>query len=269
MDPKRPLHVVFGLSAAGSLREAIRVSGLPDEVIGFIDDFSCGPTDSTDTVARQDFVDEVLNYEVGDDAEQIESFWQSALDASRSRIVWLSRWSAAEYCNFLAWLERSGDTSFELVDLTETRLPSRRDPRVLKPVECTALVGAEQFVQHRLWDRARAPSSDDLSEWKALWACLRAEGAPLRVIEPEGLVSAPLSYFDEDLKSRIGAEWVNASLVVGEVMGAMMFDSFREGGVYQCGDRVLFSRLRTLVEHGLLEKKGRLTGARFQVRRPG
>jgi len=268
---RKTLHVVFGLSAAGSLREALKSTGRPDKVVGFIDDLSHGPIDATDILVRQRFTEHVLGYDFEDDEDRKKrwAFWRKSLDASRRRIVWLSRWSTLEYCNFLAWLERNGDAPFELVDLTDTCLPGWNDPSLLLPVQCTSLVGSQQFVEHQLWASATIPSPDRVLEWKALWTRLRTEDAPLRVIEPEGLVSAPLSYFDEDLKSRIGAEWVNASLVVGQVMGAMMFDSFREGGVYQCGDMVLFSRLRTLVEQGLLEKKGRLTGARFQVRRPG
>ncbi len=57
---RKTLHVVFGLSAAGSLREALKRAELPDKVVGLIDDFSYGPTDPVGIKARQAFVEDVL-----------------------------------------------------------------------------------------------------------------------------------------------------------------------------------------------------------------
>ena len=268
MISNKPLHIVFSLSAAGSLREAIRIAGLLDEVVGLADNLACGSTDSADVEARIDFDGE----EMGDDRdkyiEDIRAFWRLAMGASRPRIVWFSRWSAIEYCNFLAWLERNGDAPFKLIDLTDARLPSRRNPEILKPVGYTSLIDADQFGQHQLWQRATAPTPACLSQWHVLWQHLRAEEAPLRVIKPEGLASAPLNYFDANLLNHVGGDWIQGSLVVGKVLANDMLESFRDGGVFQCGDFVLFSRLRTLVEQGKLESSGDFGSRKFQVRRP-
>ena len=265
----KTIHVVFGLSAAGSVREALKRVDRPDKIVGLVDDFSYGPTDPSDTKARRIFVQDVLGYDFEDeDIRKLrKAFWRKSLDRKARRIVWLSRWSPVEYCNFLAWLERNGDAPFELVDLTDTRLPGWRDPSILEPVPCTASVGTEQFVQHRLWDRGEPFSTHQRLEAMRLWFRLRSDDAPLRVTTPEGLVSAPIDYFDADILSRIGDTWIGAGRVVGETMGAMMTNSFREGGVHQCGDLVLFSRVRALVEAGVLTKKGRLYSSTFQVRR--
>ena len=267
---RRTLHVVFGLSAAGSIREALKRIDRPDKVVGLIDDFSCGPTDSSDMKARQAFDEDVLGYDLEDEdvRKMRKAFWRKSLDPKQRRIVWLSRWSAIEYCNFLVWLEQNGDAPFDLVDLTDTSLPGHRDPSVFKPVMCTALVGAEQFVQHQLWDRAVPFSEQQRSDSMRLWGRLRSEDAPLRVITPAGLVSAPIEQFDADLLSRVNDDWTDARQVVGRTMVAAMYDSFREGGVYQCGDLLLFSRVRSFVEAGVLKKKGRLYSATFKVRRP-
>lgn len=266
---RKTLHVVFGLSAAGSVREALKRTDRPDKVVGFIDDFSYGPTDPEDIDARRTFVEDVLGYDFHDDETRKtrKAFWRKSLDPKQRRIVWLSRWSAMEYCNFLAWLERNGDAPFDLVDLTDTRLPGWRDPSMPEPVMCTSLVGSAQFVRHQLWDRAEPFVEKQRRDAMRLWGRLRGEDTPLRVITAEGLVSAPLTYFDEDLIGRVGTDWVDAGLVVGQTLSAMMDNSFREGGVYQCDDLVLFSRVRSLVEDGILEKKGRLHGSTFKVRR--
>ena len=266
---RKTLHVVFGLSAAGSVREAVKRADLSDKVVGLVDDFSFGPTDSLDIKARQTFVEDVLRYDFDDDdtRKMRKAFWQKSLNSKKRRIVWLSRWSTMEYCNFLAWLEQNGDAPFELVDLTDTQLPGWRDPSIMEPVMCTSLVGSDQFVRYRLWDRATPFTERQRREAMQLWGRLRGEDAPLRVIKPEGLVSGPLDYFDADLLRHIGEDWTGAGHVVGQVMGAMADDTFREGGIYQCGDLVLFSRVRAMVEMGVLEKKGRLYSATLKVRR--
>jgi len=266
---RKTLHVVFGLSAAASVSVALKRADRPDKVVGLVDDFSHGPTDSTDVKARQVFIEDVLAYDFEDETirKMRKAFWRKSLDHKRRRIVWLSRWSSMEYCNFLAWLEQNGDAPFELVDLTEASLPSRLDPSISLPVQCTSLISADQFVEYRLWERAAPPSGQQLFDWIRLWGRLRSDDAPLRVITPDGLVSVPIEHFDIDLLAQVGDDWIDARRVVGETMGAMMDNSFREGGVYQCGDLVLFSRVRRLVEAGVLKKKGRLNSATFKVRR--
>ena len=266
---RKTVHVVFGLSAAGSVREALKRADLTDKVVGLVDDFSFGPTDSLDRKGRQTFIKDVLRYEFEDDDihKKRRTFWHKSLDAKKRRIVWLSRWSPMEYCNFLAWLEQNGDAPFELVDLTDTQLPGWRDPSTLEPVRCTSTVGPDQFVRYRLWDRATPFTEKQRRDEMRVWFRLREENTPLRVMTPEGLVSAPLDYFDADILRHVGKDWTDARRVVGETMGALTEDTFREGGIHQCGDLVLFSRVRALVEKGVLKKKGRLYSATFMVRR--
>ena len=266
---RKALHVVFGLSAAGSVREALKRADRPDKVVALVDDFSYGPTDSSDIKARQTFIEDVLRYDFEDEGirKMRKAFWRKSLDFKQRRIIWLSRWSTMEYCNFLVWLERNGDAPFELVDLTDTWLPSWRDSSISEPVGSTSSVRTDQFMEHRLWDRAQPRTGQQLHDWMRLWFGLRTENAPLRIITPDGLVSAPIEHFDAELLAHIADDWTDARRAVGETMGAMMNNSFRKGGVYQCGDLVLFSRVRRLVEAGVLEKKGRLNSATFKVRR--
>ena len=51
VDGKPVLHVVFGVSAAGSLRQAFKVLGQAAQMIGCLDDLSFGP--STDATQRR------------------------------------------------------------------------------------------------------------------------------------------------------------------------------------------------------------------------
>jgi hypothetical protein len=52
------------------------------------------------------------------------------------------------------------------------------------------------------------------------------------------------------------------------VLGDTMFESFRERGFFQCGDLVLFMRVRALVEQGTLEGLGDPYERDFKVRLP-
>lgn len=269
MQPSLPLHVTFTLSGRGTLVEALRASGRPDEVIGLPDDLSLGPISPMDHAARLEFLGDVLGYETDeDDIRKIEAFWRTALDSSRRRIVWLSQWSTQEYCGFLEWLHRNGDAPFELVDLTDAVMPHHIHQGEWEPVPYTAIMRTDQFIEADFWSKARPAEPDKMDAWRGLWERLRDENAPLRAIRPDGLVSADLDYFDSDLLRQVGADWIDARRVVGEVLVAIMYDCFRPAGVRQAGDILLFSRLRTLVEEGVLESKGKLWGAAFKVRRP-
>jgi len=63
-------------------------------------------------------------------------------------------------------------------------------------------------------------------------------------------------------------DWTLDRRLVGQVLGYMMFESFRERGVFQCGDLVLFARVRALVEQEKLEGLGDPYERDFKVRLP-
>jgi hypothetical protein len=266
---KSTLHVVFTLSAAGALREGLAIAGRDEDVIGLQDDWSHGPIDCADLDARLDAVEELLEIEI-EQAERtsIETFWRKALDSTRPRIVWFSQWSTMEYCGFLEWLRRNGEADFELADLTNESVPDPRTPGMLYSVHCVSLLCGEHFAKYRLWDRAVTPDRQKLSNWMDLWKQLRTENAPLRVMTPDGLISAPIDYFDRLLLKHATPDWTFDRNVVGQVLGDTMFESFRERGFFQCGDLVLFMRVRALVEQGTLEGLGDPYERDFKVRLP-
>lgn len=251
------------------MRQGLVLAGRDDEVIGLQDNWSQGPIDSDDLGKRLNAVEDALEIEIdADDRGSIEAFWKRALDAISPRIVWFSKWSTMEYCGFLEWLRRNGGRPFTLVDLSDAALPDPRTPGVLYPIQCVSLVREERFADNALWNRAIVPDSRATADWNELWARLRSENAPLRVMTPEGLVSAQVDYFDDDILKHASAEWMFDRYIVGNVLADMMFESFRERGVFQCGDLILFARLRALVEQGALEGLGDPCERDFKVRLP-
>jgi hypothetical protein len=85
----------------------------------------------------------------------------------------------------------------------------------------------------------------------ALWRKLQVENAPLRVLGDNGLMSAPIEYFDPALLQHVTPEWQKMSLIVGRTL----FDFF-ENGISQTDDIVLAARLAVLAEAGILEWRG-------------
>ena len=261
-------HIVFSMSAGGSLVAALELAGKSEGVLKLPDDLSYGPIGDAQPNARLQFIEEVLDYPWdGHFSELTHCFWQQALDTSHNRIVWLSRRSTMEYCGFLEWLSRNGQAPFFLVDLTDVTIPDPKHPDTLIPVGWTSQLPAEQIYQNALWSLAKIPDPADLALWTAQWSKLRAENAPLRIITEDGLVSAPLDHFDAELLSHVGSEWARAQRVVGETLAALQAHQVRGGRVSQCGDLALFARLRDLVEQGALDFQGDIYGSQLKVRR--
>ena len=94
--------------------------------------------------------------------------------------------------------------------------------------------------------------------YRASWARLREENAPLRILDDSGMVSATLTYFDDLLVSCTIERWRKAARVLSDALA-----SFIDGPFYQVGEFVLLRRLRALVAAGRLESQGDLAQPRF------
>lgn len=254
------LHIVFNPSAAVSLRDALREEGQDDRVIAFFDCLSFGPIDSSDPATRAKWVEDELGYDNWDEiAGQSESFWQEAVSSSDRKIAWTSRRSTQEYTGFLEWVWRLGDAPAEFIDLTDVIVTG---PMGSGPAHLPLLLPC-QIRESGLLDRAEELTPTLRKKYRELWGRLRAENAPFRILDEQGLSSAPLSHFDAQLMSLITAEWQKAALVVGYALG-----DFWDTSLMQTGDLVYAARLCALAEAGLIEARGDLPHLqRYEVRR--
>ena len=263
------LHIVFSLSAAHDLGKALAELGQPDEVLAFSDDLSFGPINPPDSDLRAQWVESELGWtgweEVG---EQDQAFWAGARSNQCRRIAWMSRRSTHEYANFLEFVWRLGDAPCDVVDLTDVLVTGREEngqgsaPRLAGAL---ALLPAYQIVEANLLERAQPLTKPLLERYRIAWRTLRAENAPLRVLRDDlELVSAPISFFDEQLVSYVKQSWLKAARIVGETLAAFMNEAR-----FQTGDLVLASRLRALAAAGRLEAKGDLSQLMYsEVRLP-
>ena len=77
---------------------------------------------------------------------------------------------------------------------------------------------------------------------------LRAENAPLRILEAGELVSAPLTFFDALLLSYASPKWQKSAKVVG-----MALTDFLRTSILQTDNLVLWARARRLALSGRFE----------------
>ncbi len=251
-----PLHIVFTPSGASSLRQALAAAGRNDQVVSSFDNLSFGPINPPDLPLRAEWVENELGWTGWNNiARDSDAFWREALSSSHRKVAWLSRRSAMEYAGFLEWLWRLGDVPCEVVDLSEVTIshrPEHAPPRPPALAMSLGILSPDIMRRDKLWDLAAPLPKAAQERYRDLWQQLRAENAPLRVIEGDKLVSSPISFFDSRLMSYVTNDWQKVAMVVGQALAAQMDDD-----VFQSGDILLAARLDALVESGRLEIQGK------------
>ncbi|BCM19586.1 DUF3658 domain-containing protein [Mesorhizobium sp. J8] len=250
---KPVVHVVFNMSAAGSLRHALAHMGRHETVIGLPDDLSFGPIDPPAIDLRARWMEDVLGFERRPDLEQeADQFWRRATDRDVAAVAWVCRRSAMEFAGFLEFVSRIGDHPFRAVDVTEVEFAPRPDRSESTPWRTVSFghVPADNIVKERLTERQAILTEQELQAYRGLWKRLRAENAPFRVVSDHSLQSAPITFFDKAVATHVTDDWRKCSYVVANCLGALWDD-----GTY-CGDLVLWSRVRALADEGVFEMGG-------------
>jgi len=160
-----------------------------------------------------------------------------------------------EYAGFLGWLWRLGDSPCEVVDLTEVNVsyrPEHGPPRPPVLAISLGMLNPDTIRNNQLWDLAAPLQMTERRRYLDLWQQLRSENAPLRVIDADRLVSAPISFFDLVLMSCVTDDWQKVGRVVGEALVSPLNDR-----LVQTGDMFLAARVNKLVENGCLEIRGK------------
>lgn len=251
------LHVVFNLSAAIAVRKALNEAGRDDQVVALPDNLSFGPINPSDGDTRAQWVRAELGYSGWEDVgREVEAFWAASLSDKNNRIAWISRRSAHEYAGFLEFVWRLGDLPCRVIDLTEVMIARDNTGAPSSPrlVGSLSMMPAYQILEGGLLDRAEALAAVNRDTYRTAWRKLRQENAALRILHADlELISAPLSYFDQQLLSCATHDWLNAAKFVHEV-----FAAFSDDMRCQTDDLVLASRIRALVDAGRLQGKGDL-----------
>lgn len=262
-------HFIFSDSAAGSLKQVLKLAGRRERVFCWPDNLSFGPIDPPDPITRLEWIERELMLDLGDrarEAKRLNDFWRVA-ESSKRRLVWFSRRDAGEHADFLEWVWRLGDAPYDVVEFDEAEVTYRWPDRGTQrgTVNGLALLQPEHLLAARYWDSAKPFDAAKRDHSRAIWASLRRENAPLRILDETGLVSAPLSFFDDLILSCVVGNWRKVARVMGDALGKVY-----EGPFLQTNDWVLHTRVTALAESGRLESRGDLSRIRFsEVRLPG
>ena len=256
-EAKPTLHIAFNASIAHSMRQALQ----NERVIGSFDDLSFGPVDDPTSDKRIEWIESVVKCEWADVVQMDRQFWQEATSLDVHPVAWVNLHDAQEYCGFLEFVWRIGDAPFAVIDATDVEFTDRNQ-RKWRP-RSLGVVPPEQMIEAGLPQRARELTPEEVKAHRALWRRLKAENAPLRIVGPEGLVSAPIDHFDPWLLRHVTNEWQKGARVVGGAMGEL----FTSEPCPHVSDIWLWSRVCTLVEQEALEIEGdpsEMRGARVR-----
>jgi hypothetical protein len=245
----RILHIAPGDSAGGSLQQAINEAGRDDEVLRWLDDLSCGPVSPDDFRTRAEWWS---RFHPNRDFEGfIKVFWDKVTETDYRLVVWFARHAASEFAFFLAWADRLGDRSYDIVDVTGYQYPVvRRDGSTClsEPASRVGTIATSELK--KLLGTEQPITAERKLEAQQNWQRLRAENAPFRIVTPAGLVSAPVDCFDSLLLAQATREWRRLTSVINETIG------LNSDPYHQVGDVMLLMRASALVDQGRLIADG-------------
>ena len=240
------LHLAAGDAAAGSLVMALQGSGRDDEILGCVDDLSCGPIDKDDPETRAVWWGDLWAPDEGRIEERVKSFWTRVTKSNDQLIVWFGRHSAMEHAFFLALAYHLGEKPYSVVDVTNTEHPiMQRDG---SPVQAVALTPFEAL--RSLLTAHRPASADEKRRACTRWRQLKAENAPFRIVTETGLSSVGEAYFDPWLMECVSTDWQKMAKVIGNAL-ANHWKPY-----IQVSDGTLQTRMVDLIEKGVLRAEG-------------
>lgn len=251
------LHVTFGHSAAGSLKQALGLSGRDQPVRALIDDLGVGPIAGPMTAAARE---PWLFGSLLDEAEaiaELDSFWAEVTAAGVELVIWMSRRSVRDLTGLLALVARCEDMPLQVVDVADVPFLGRDGRPRAATGRSFGYVRADQVFAHGLLDLARPLSSAERAAHRATWVRLQADDADLRILDDTGLVSVDITHFDPLITSFVNADWQRCARVIGDATYAA------SPGLYsQVSDNFIWWRLRELIDEGALEAEGDLDDLR-------
>ena len=254
------LHILFSPSAAGTLRQVLRVRGSRDEVAGLADCLAMGRIATGDPDARAAWFDAYVpeRFGWGWIADSARDFLSVVRAWRGERLVWIAPRSACEQCGLQWFFEQVAGAAAGPTVVADAPLSggwSDAPPLGLGELPAELIAGLLDRAPRREWPGERA-SAD-------VWRRLRGEDGLLRIVERGALRTVAEDRFDDLLLGRCSGDWRKWSRVVGDAMTEAM-----EQG-HHMGDAFYLWRLRALVRHGRMECRGELPGRQHdEHRRP-
>ncbi|MGC5324553.1 DUF1835 domain-containing protein [Brevibacillus sp. SYSU BS000544] len=264
------IHIVFGDSAAGSLRIALRSALAQREwdLISFSDRFSVGPIWHLHEESGMEHRVEWLSQRISEEARQRGEHedYKKAFYQSVQRVINIPDEAEVSIWNFENAHEQTG-TRFVLKLLRKRSKPVQlmNIPSTFHKERTTqTFLHLGEFSCERLAELLESitpePVRDDRrDQLLAEWDELSQSTSLLRVWQNGQLVSVPEDTFD-DVFIRVASKkfrgtFIKAARLIGEVMGSTI--------PHYVGDEFLEYRLRCLIEKGVFQAEGPLYAMRY------
>ncbi|MEM9684573.1 MAG: DUF3658 domain-containing protein, partial [Pseudomonadota bacterium] len=254
------VHIVFGFSSGGILRQVLRRVQSSDSILEFPDNLVYGPIANASEVERTKWVSRNLapsitpsgeEFLLAPSASEIIEFWERFEKSHNRKVIWLSRRSSKEYCGFLECVYRSrNDEKILANDLTDRRWPVREDNHASdRPISSTSHLNVENMLS--FFDSWSRLTSGRRKEAIGEWEKLRNENEDLRVFADGKLISAPISYFDESILSNVDQKWRKATRVLIEALNEHWDDYYNDVAF-----ELLHARLLRLIDSDRVASRG-------------
>ncbi len=235
------MHITFGYSAAGSLKMALATLGLEEPVAVLGDDFSIGPINPGDVDQRSEWEREEMD--TGEPIAFPGDFWEKVSAWPGRLVAWMSSNAVHELCGLHVLLWRLPNVVLHVVDVANFEFPADHVPKY-DWRQAFAIVRDDFIVEYSLIDLAKPVSDIQRVASRRIWDQLRIENAPLRILTDAGLVSKPITYFDDRIRALLTDDWQKCGRIVGAMMG-----SVSNGKLYEFrSDTFFFVRLLRLMD---------------------
>lgn len=249
------IHIGYGDSATGCLKEAIKSFGLEgDKAIPSRDDFTQGPISECDaemgTDQRQAYwkmIDKEVHFGM-----DIDLFYQeSMLLLDEVDDVEVVLWQGDSCHDILAsaWLmtySQGRNIKWSIIDLAQLSPDDINDG--LPPVNL-GMFAPEQIP--KLYKYKQSIGKEALQMYQDLWSVMREQNGAYRIKKGNELSSENEEYHDDFILSQVPDEFTLTSKVIGEAMGE---------SEHRISDTTVEWRLRHLMRKGKVEYKGELKG---------
>lgn len=237
------IHIVFGSSGAGMLRQLLVSRGIRQRVVDLHDRLHWGPISSGHFQSRGAWLDQHSPCELGSHGwlnEATAKFCQR-VEADDDRLIWVAPRCASELSGLCWFLAQFGGAGARMVIADYPLRGWNEAPPRLGMLDEKAM--GELFDgTPSAWDEQRFPEDR--------WFGLMAEDALLRIVDAGKLRSAPENFFDDFIWQQVPDRPTNVRRVVGNTMAAS-FDL--ENSLH---DDFVIWRLRELFRQGKIRSEG-------------
>ncbi|WP_242220445.1 DUF1835 domain-containing protein [Bacillus cereus group sp. BfR-BA-01380] len=268
------VHIIFGQSAAGSLKYAFKKANIQEEhVLCFSDTFSVGPLFHLDEevgqVARQQWLQEKLLIE-GYCYEEYLPEMKAALEklqAIPSHVpitIWTGN-NAYEHVGliFVLYVLKDITHNVYVINTADGFDKLFRKPNLDYTVRHTGEIVPEKLIAIRGAYKEQNPlTKEERQVLENEWETLREKHTVLRIWEKNRVVSVSEDYIDHFIVQCARSletdgyidQFYKAARLVGEVLGH--FEQY-------VGDSFIEYRLKTLIQKGIFHMTGSLHAMRF------